>query len=102
MICSNAGEISPLSLRGDGGCAERCSLASSVAESAEYGSCPVSISKRITPSEYTSDAGEGGPPAACSGEKYCGDPHTNSARSAGSIVDKAPYIPKSSIFFRPS
>jgi hypothetical protein len=65
---ASAGGTSPRKLSTAGAGRSRCMAASSIGCCAVNGSRPVSIRKRITPSEYTSLAGVAGSPAACSGE----------------------------------
>ena len=48
----------------------------------------------MTPSEYTSEAGEGAAPEACSGEKYCGEPQTYIALLLGVNGGKRTRNPK--------
>src|SRR5439155_22338233 len=62
------------SCRTGGGASVTCAMATDTGVSPVKGGRPVSISKRTTPSEYTSDCGPAGLPEACSGEMYVAVP----------------------------
>jgi hypothetical protein len=64
------------------------------------GTLPVSISKRITPSEYTSVAGDTRSPRICSGAMYFGDPMNSPVcvRASSAVSSVRLSSPKSSTF----
>ena len=74
IISSNSWDISGFIALGEGGDSYLWFKAISCGEGLLNGSSPVNISNNTTPRLYTSEAGEGALPAACSGKNKEGNP----------------------------
>ncbi len=73
---STAGVTAAFSVDGAGGVSCTCLYAIENAESPSNGSCPLSSSNSMQPTEYRSDRASTLLPSACSGDRYCGVPTT--------------------------